>query len=63
MPSSNKWKEFFLPSVLNSSIKELHIFLETLKLIFNEFSDENDLKSNLTTKIIQRENTRGILVP
>ena len=31
--------------------------------MFNEFSDENDLKSNLTTKINQRENTRDILVP
>ena len=31
--------------------------------MFYEFSDENDLKSNLTTKINQRENTRDILVP
>ena len=39
------------------------IFLETLKLMFNEFSNENDLKSNLTAKINQRENSRDILVP
>ena len=39
------------------------IFLETLKLMFNEFSNENGLKSNLTAKINQRENSRDILVP
>ena len=39
------------------------IFLETLRLMFNEFSNENDLKSNLTAKINQRENSRDILVP
>ena len=31
--------------------------------MFNEFSNENDLKSNLTAKINQRENSRDILVP
>ena len=36
------------------------ISLETLK--FNELSDKDDLKSNLTTKINQKENTRDILL-
>ena len=59
---SNKGKEFFLQSSTQAE-RNFIIFLETLRLMFNEFLDENDLKSNLTTKINQRENTRDILVP
>ena len=59
---SNKGKELFLQSSTQAE-RNFIIFLETLRLMFNEFLDENDLKSNLTTKINQRENARDILVP
>ena len=52
---------FFSPRFKQYVISEF--FLERLRLIFKEFPDENDLKSNLTNKINQRENTRDILVP
>ena len=62
MSPLNKWKGFFLQYTIQPE-RNFIIFLETLRLMLNEFSDENDLKSNLTTKINQRENTRDILVP
>ena len=62
MSPLNKWKGLFLQYTIQPE-RNFIIFLETLRLMLNEFSDENDLKSNLTTKINQRENTRDILVP
>ena len=62
MFSSNKRKDFFLQSPIQAE-RNFMIFLETLRLMFNEFSNENDLKSNLAAKINQRENSRDILVP
>ena len=50
---SNKWKGRCRQSLVQAESNFI-IFLGTLRLKFNEFSDKNDLKSNLTTKINQK---------
>ena len=50
---SNKWKGRFRQSLVQAESNFYNIF-GNIRLKFNEFSDENDLKSNLRTKINQK---------